>query len=101
MNKQDKQRLQKKWFELNQPTGKELGYPDCCIKQFGNDAPEILATRNPTKDDVKRYKAGCIDAKFTGFIPCIEHANQIMSGKIILSDLIKNRSEDMPPFPLA
>lgn len=74
-------RLQDKWYEENAPFGKELGYPECCIKEFCLQPPEVLKYSKPTKDDITRYKAGCIDGQFTGFIPCVEHAKQIMNGK--------------------
>lgn len=101
MNKEDRKRLQEKWFKINEPSGKILGYPDCCIKAFGDDAPEIMARTRPTKEHQQRYKAACINGEFTGFIPCIEHAKQILAGKIQLADLIKNRDENLPPFPFA
>jgi hypothetical protein len=100
MNKANRKRLQEKWFKINEPTGKALGYPDCCIKAFGDNAPELM-TGKPPKEVIQRYNAGCINGVFTGFIPCIEHAKQIIHGKIKLTELIKNRKEDLPPFPFA
>lgn len=99
MEKDDVKRLQKRWFEINEPSGKAFGYPDCCIKAFGDQPPELM-TGNPTKEDKQRYRAACINGEFTGFIPCIEHAKQILQGKITLESLIKNRRKDLPPFPL-
>jgi hypothetical protein len=89
------------WFKINEPSGKMCGYPDCCIREFGNDSPESLKKRTKTKDDVMRYNAGCVNGKFTGFIPCKEHAKQIISGKITLASLIKNRDINLPKFPNA
>src|SRR5574343_250349 len=28
------EKIKREWFEENQPLGKLLGYPDCCIKEF-------------------------------------------------------------------
>ncbi|NCB09145.1 MAG: hypothetical protein EOM73_13395, partial [Bacteroidia bacterium] len=92
---------QQKWYETNAPTGRALGYPECCIREFGNDAPEILKTRKPTEADKMRYQAGCINGVFTGFIPCKKHAEQILAGQISLQSLIKNRRHDLPQFPKA
>lgn len=98
MIKNLKQHIEK-WTEENAPFGRDLGYPDCCIKEFCNQPPVLLNNTNPTKDDKRRYKAGCINGQFTGFIPCAFHAKQITMGKISIFDLIKNRRADFPPFP--
>lgn len=89
------------WTEENKPLGQECGYPDCCIQEFCNQPPVLMKYSKPSKDDKRRYKAGCINGKFTGFIPCIEHANQIFAGKITLADLITNRSDSLVDFPNA
>jgi len=98
MNKDEIKRLQENWFRINEPIGKMLGYPDCCIKAFCDQPPELL-NGSATKDDILRYRAGCIAGKFTGFIPCIRHAHQILNGDIIIQSLINNRRKDLPPFP--
>lgn len=98
---QNLKQLQEEWFEENAPYGKELGYPDCCIKEFCDQPPELLKKIHPSKNDVLRYKAGCINGKFTGFIPCVRHAKEIIAGKIILASLITNRNQIFPPFPQA
>lgn len=90
---------QEEWFKINAPFGKELGYPECCIKEFCDQPPALLHKRSPTKDDKRRYKAGCIDGQFTGFVPCAFHAREITMGKIALVSLIKNRSSNFLPFP--
>ena len=97
----DLQQEQKEWFEINAPLGKALGYPDCCIKAFCDQPPALLNSGKykATKDDYRRYKAACINGKFTGLIPCAEHAKQIVMGKIMLGDLITNRDMSLPPFP--
>lgn len=92
---------QEEWFELNAPTGRLLGYPECCIKEFCNQPPEFLRRFQPTKDDIKRYQAAHVNGKFTGFFPCINHARQILAGKITLASLIKDREVELPPFPSA
>lgn len=89
------------WTIENTPLGKELGYPDCCIKEFCNQPPELLNHGKPSKDDLRRYKAGCINGQFTGFIPCAFHAREITMGRITLQSLIKNRNQNLPPFPNA
>lgn len=93
-------RLQDEWYKENAPFGKELGYPECCIKEFCMKPPLVLKYSTPTKDDINRYNAGCINGQFTGFIPCIQHAKEIMDGKITLASLIKNRNKSFPPFPV-
>ena len=88
------------WTNENAPFGRELGYPECCIKEFCNQPPVVLKNSKPTPNDIRRYKAGCINGIFTGFIPCIHHANKIISGTITLEKLIQNRNPNFPPFPL-
>lgn len=92
---------QEEWYQENLPSGRAFGYPECCIREFGNQPPELLRNKKPTKDDKRRYKAGCINGKFTGFIPCSEHAKQIVQGKIKLEDLIDYGKRDLflPKFP--
>lgn len=96
----DVKKLKQDWYDENAPFGRELGYPECCIKEFCDQPPGILKRSSPSKDDKRRYKAGCIDGKFTGFIPCAYHAKQIISGKITLSSLINGRNNEFPPFPI-
>ncbi len=86
-----------KWKEENEPLGLDLGYPQCCVDEFCAQPPQSFKG-NPSKDDHRRYKAGCLKGEFTGFIPCKEHAKQIVQGKITLHSLIKNRSLLFPPF---
>ena len=91
--------LKKAWFEENQPFGKKLGYPDCCIKEFCDQPPEIIGRHDPTEDDYIRYGAGCLDGKFTGFVPCLNHATAILNDRITLDSLIENRDVYFLPFP--
>lgn len=90
---------QDEWYEINAPLGKELGYPECCIKEFCAQPPESLKNKVATKDDILRYKSGCINGVFTGFIPCIFHAKEIAMEKITLASLIKNRNMEFGAFP--
>ena len=87
------------WRETNTPLGRALGYPECCIKEFCAQPPIVLKNKKPTKDDRRRYKAGCIDGVFSGFIPCAFHARKITMGKITLQSLIFGRDPSFPPFP--
>lgn len=87
------------WTAENAPLGKELGYPDCCIREFCNQPPALLRHSGVTKDDQRRYKAGCINGQFTGFVPCSFHAREIVMGKITLESLIKDRNIVFGTFP--
>lgn len=92
-------KLQQDWYNENAPLGRELGYPECCIKAFCDQPPEVLNQCKLTDYDRRRYKAGCINGVFTGFIPCTHHANEILSGRITVYSLIKNRNPKFLPFP--
>ena len=87
------------WFKENAPFGKALGYPDCCIKEFCEQAPELLERSSPTEDDKLRYRASFYNGRFSGFIPCITHAKKILAGQITLDSLIKNRDAQFGLFP--
>lgn len=95
----NKENLIKVWTLENEPFGKALGYPDCCIKEFCEQPPQLMKG-NPTKDDKRRYKAACVNGVFSGFIPCKKHAKEITTGKLKLESLIKNREVEIP-FPFA
>lgn len=103
LSKEYQAKVRKEWYEQNKPSGEAFGYPDCCIKAFGHDAPELM-TGNPTKIQRQRYYAGFSDGymkgTFTGFIPCEHHAKEIIKGKIKLEDLIEDRLPNIAPFPL-
>lgn len=88
-----------RWKKINKPIGKRLGYPPCCIEEFCNQPPELLRISKPSEIDKIRYKAGCINGKFTGFIPCSYHAKEIKQGNITLASLIQNRDVYLPSFP--
>jgi hypothetical protein len=96
-----------KWTEINKPIGEMLGYPECCIRAFCEQPPELLQNSAPTPDDDDRLTASYIDGAYTGFFPCITHAKKILSGEITLISLIdhdkRNNNEEyfIPPFPHA
>lgn len=87
------------WYKENYPLGKALGYPDCCINAFCNDSPEALKVKKRNGTERIRYDASFINGQYTGFIPCVHHAKQIVNGEITLQSLIKNRDNNFPPFP--
>lgn len=89
----------KKWRQINAPMGKKLGYPDCCIKAFCDQPPQLINLIGVGKDGKMRYDAACVDGEFKGFIPCAEHAKKILNGEITLESLIVNRDPELPPFP--
>ncbi len=95
----DIKQSQKDWKEENEPYGKKLGYPDCCINEFCVQSPLVLKLTNRTQSDIDRYQASLINGVYSGFIPCKKHAKQILAGKITLASLIKDRDVSLPPFP--
>lgn len=99
MNKRFKNLEEEIWYNQNYQAGELFGYPKCCIDEFCEQSPEKMKGTKPTENDIMRYKAAHINGGWTGFIPCIKHAKMILNKQIKLSDLIKKRHEDMPPFP--
>lgn len=67
--------------------GQYMGYPQCCINDFCRNTTRMQAT--------ERQK---IAGNETGFIPCPECAELVLSGKRTLQSLISNRV-DPRPFP--
>ena len=98
--KKNIEQIQKDWFEENAPLGKELGYPECCIKEFCNDAPEFLKENAPHEMHRLRYRASFRNGEYTGFIPCEYHAKKILSGEMEIENLIHGRNPDFPVFPM-
>jgi hypothetical protein len=90
---------QKNWLRINEPVGKSLGYPECCIKQFCLQTPTFMKLKGATYEDQLRFKASHKDGVYTGFIPCTKHAKEILSGKITLDSLITNRDSKFQKFP--
>ena len=66
--------------------GVHFGYPACCIAAF---IETNGAAGNPL--------GGTVD-EGTGFIPCPEHAQEIIDGKTTLKNLIEEREHSVP-FP--
>jgi hypothetical protein len=97
----DLQESKNRWLKINAPIGKKFGYPECCIKEFCDQPPELMEEMDPGENDIGRYKAGCLEGEFTGFIPCIKHSKMILAGEITLGSLIKDRDENLPEFPEA
>lgn len=95
------EQLNIEWRQENEPIGKELGYPQCCIDAFCNQPPHVMRNTLPSEDDHIRMRAAYINDFYTGFIPCIEHAKEVLWGKKTLPELIQNRSLRYPEFPLA
>jgi len=92
---------QSDWYIDNFPVGIYLGYPECCIEEFCLQSPEDMKNAAPTKDDQRRFEAAQLNGEFTGFIPCLNHANKILQGEIKLIDLIGERDTKLSPFPNA
>ena len=61
----------------NRIYGEYLGYPDCCIKAFGDVA--IFFTSRPMNVQL---------ANKCGFVPCSKHANMLLNGEITYDKLI-------------
>ena len=99
-SKKELEVIQERWYKENLFSGRSFGYPECCIKAFGKQPPELLKQRKARLIDKLRYNSGCIDGKFTGFIPCCKCSSRIYLGKIKLKDLIQDRRTDIPPFPI-
>ncbi len=93
----------KRWHDENFNFGIELGYPKCCVDAFCYDCPEALQIFNNIpefkKDIELRYNAALIDGVYSGFIPCTNHAKQILNNEIKLHELIKNRFLLFNEFP--
>lgn len=69
--------------------GRYFGYPECCIRSFIR-GPLFACDRNPVQ---------LVASNGTGFIPCVKHAKQVVSGKIKLKDLILPTREELREFP--
>lgn len=69
--------------------GRYFGYPECCIRSFVR-GPIFASDRNPVQLKASNH---------TGFIPCVKHSKQVVSGKIKLEDLILSTRKESKPFP--
>ncbi len=67
--------------------GKYYGYPMCCIQAFIKTYP----TNSVTEAQVRA-------SKYTGFIPCVKHTEQILAGILQLEDLILPTRQHPKPF---
>jgi len=91
--------IKQEWFNENAPVGKALGYPDCCIREFCALPPELMKGK-PTAVVQMRVKAAYLNGEWSGFVPCTDHARQILRGEITLHSLINNnRDKSLPSFP--
>ena len=74
------------WLNRRTPSytnnGKNYGYPDCCIKEFSENAFKV---KSPERN------VCFIAAENSGFVPCYYHSCQILNNEIKITDLIKNR----------
>ena len=69
------------WKDYIHLKGQYFGYPNCCITAFANDL-----TNNKHISSIRK-----IAGSHTGFIPCHNHAIQILTQKISINNLITNR----------
>lgn len=102
VNRFDKKKMDQakaEWREENYDFGISLGYPECCVEQFCNEPPLFLKNTKRRIIDVDRYNSAFINGEYTGFIPCDKHATEIISGKLLLQDLVQNRDDKFRPFP--
>lgn len=78
MKKKDKKLYKYKLMKHYTTLGIYYGYPACCVRDFikRNDAPSERQSKASNN---------------TGFIPCPVHTRKILSGKIKIEDLIKDR----------
>ena len=92
-------KAQEDWYKENRSLGVFLGYPPCCIREFGMQPPKMMERTKPTKDDKRRFKAAHVDGFFTGFIPCVRHAKMILNGEATLRGVLVNRNKEAGVFP--
>jgi hypothetical protein len=71
----------------NRINGEFLGYPDCCIKAFGDVAV------NYSSRPVIVQSSAC-----NGFLPCEEHAMQIAQKRITREELVNPNRKCSVPF---
>lgn len=69
--------IQESYKEYISKMGKYYGYPECCIKSFVN----LFHLNQKSAEQEKVHMS-------TGFIPCHEHAMEILAGRIVIEDLI-------------
>lgn len=76
-----------------QKHGMYFGYPQCCIDAFASAVHSggmLPSYRTRSKEQ--------IDAAQHGFIPCLQHARQILAKEITLAELILPSRQHPTPF---
>lgn len=63
--------------------GKFYGYPECCIEEF---------IQKPCPHTNKQIEA----SRYTGFIPCRKHADEILAGRHTLESILRHRVCESP-----
>ncbi len=71
----------------NRINGEFLGYPECCIKAFGDMAIPLF-----------QRPQGVRAAVVNGFVPCEHHANELNAGRITPEELINPNRQCSIPF---
>lgn len=90
----------KKWVETSVDSGNKYGYPKCCVDEFISKTPSQLRANKPTSADKLRFQMAHVDGKFSGFVPCEKHGNEIKEGKIKIAHLIDYKKREVwLPFP--
>jgi hypothetical protein len=69
--------------------GEYFGYPVCCTKSFTRMR---IMGHFPSQTQK-------VAGQQTGFIPCPQHAQEIVDGKITLQSLVSRGRECQKPFP--
>ena len=79
--------------EYYKQTGAYYGYPECCIESFLSERRENgLVVSFSLRSEAQQKTAK------NGFIPCLRHAEQILSKKIKIEDLISPSRQCCQPF---
>jgi hypothetical protein len=68
-------------YKIMYKMGKYYGYPKCCINDF------VLRTHNEQEIDSIQELAG----RYTGYVPCVNCSEKIVSNKLSIEKLIKDR----------
>lgn len=74
---------------MNSIYGKFLGYPECCIEEFGDVAIPFLFRMEITKK-----------ASVNGFLPCPSCAQKLLDGKVSYEELINPNRRCSVPFKI-
>ena len=90
----------KKWYMDNYALGMDLGFPECCVREFSAKTPGFF---QPTEADRRRVEASMIHGEPSGFIPCHRCAERVLAGEVKLEGLIdkQRRLLIFPQFPKA